>query len=246
MSKTEDTLAVDNHSVAQKSDMIALDPESLTAEVVAQYLSDCPDFFLNRQELVEKLALPVREQGAVSLVEVQLKRQRQRISELEEEITQLMSLAADNDRTFNEFMDLQEKVLESTSVKELIGSIHSKAGELGLKAYILLTNTPDEAYRISEEALRLFTTNHFNGKRAYLGRLRGSDRELLFGDQEVPELGSYVVLPLTKSSSQGILAFSSEDGGHFQPHMDTLFLRHLALIVSHLVTTLNWHSSDRQ
>lgn len=245
MSKTEDALAIDTSSVSLESEMMIPGPESLTAEVVAQYLSDCPDFFQNRKELVEKLTLPTQEQGAVSLVEVQLRRQRQRISELEEEITQLMSLAADNDRTFREFMELQEQVLKADSVAELIDSIHQKATELGLKAYLRLTDAPEETYSITEEQLQLFSTNHFNGKAAYLGRLRKADRELLFADQEAPELGSYVVLPLARTPSQGILAFSSEDGGHFQPHMDTLFLRHLSLVVSHLVTTLEWHSDNK-
>ncbi len=237
MSKTEDALAFDTGSEAT----IAIpEPDSLTAEVVAKYLNDCPDFFLHRKELVEKLTLPTREQGAVSLVEVQLKRQRQRISELEEEITQLMSLAASNDRTFYEFMDLQEQVLKSTSVSSMIDCIHHKAAALKLRAYVRLKDAPESNYRIPEENLLQFSTNHFNGKEAYLGRLRKSDRELLFGGLPVPELGSYVILPLSKGSPQGILAFSSSDGGYFQPHMDTLFLRHLALVVSHLLITMQW------
>ncbi|GAK84773.1 protein of unknown function DUF484 [Vibrio ponticus] len=69
--------------------------------------------------------------------------------------------------------------------------------------------------------------------------MRKADRELLFGEHNrAPELGSYVVLPLVKGKAQGLIAFSSEDGGHFQPHMDTLFLRHLALVLSHAIATL--------
>jgi uncharacterized protein YigA (DUF484 family) len=45
---------------------------------------------------------------------------------------------------------------------------------------------------------------------------------------------------LAKQSPIGLLAFSSEDGGHFQPYMDTLFLRHLALVVAHMAETLPW------
>ncbi|CSI54983.1 3'-5'-cyclic nucleotide phosphodiesterase [Vibrio cholerae] len=44
----------------------------------------------------------------------------------------------------------------------------------------------------------------------------------------------------------GILAFASEDGGHFQPSMDTLFLRHLALVLAHLIETLPWQSHDEE
>ncbi|KZW49365.1 3',5'-cyclic-nucleotide phosphodiesterase [Vibrio parahaemolyticus] len=156
--------------------MSEVEADALTAEVVAQYLKDHPDFFVQRPELVDRLSLPHADLGAVSLVHIQMNRQRQRIEELEEEITTLMSLAANNDRTFYEFMDLQGQILKC--------------------------------------------------------------------DMDVPEMGSYVVLPLVKKQTLGVLAFSSEDGGHFQPDMDTLFLRHLSLVVAHLAQTLVWQSHD--
>ncbi|WP_217534382.1 DUF484 family protein [Vibrio metschnikovii] len=215
--------------------------EALTAEVVAEYLTDHPDFFQHRSQLVERLSLPHPQAGAVSLVHVQMARQRQRIEELEEEITALMSLAANNDRTFHEFMDLQEQLLKCSSLPAVCRAIEATAQRLRLMAYLRLVDTTLAEYRINQESLQRFSTNHFNGKQAYLGRLRQADRGLLFGDQcAAPEMGSYVVLPLGQNAAQGILAFSSPDGGHFQPCMDTLFLRHLALLLSHLITVLPW------
>ena len=90
--------------------MSQLEADALTAEVVAEYLKD-NQTFKHRQELVDSLSLPSQQSGSVSLVHVQMARQRQRIEDLEEEITSLMSLAASNDRTFHEFMDLQEQIL---------------------------------------------------------------------------------------------------------------------------------------
>lgn len=214
--------------------------DQLTAEVVAEYLKNYPDFFNSRRDLVDTISLPLHEKGAVSLVEVQLQRQRERIRDLEEEITQLMSLAAQNDRTFHEFMDLQERVLKCTTLKELVNCIENKARALGLKGYVRLLDCPDKQHSLSYEDWHQFATNHFNGKDSYLGRLRKSDRQLLFGNQDAPELGSYVVLSLVRGKPLGVIAFSSDDGGHFQPTMDTLFLRHLALVAAHLVTTLEW------
>ncbi len=221
-------------------------PDALTAEVVAEYLHDNPDFFVYRKELLDRLSLTHHEQGAVSLVQVQMRRQRQRIEELEEEITQLMSLAANNDRTFNDFMELQDSVLKCTSIMEVIGAVESKARDLGLRSYIRLIEHEQDHVSISKEAWTRFSTNHFNGKEAYLGRLRKVDRDSLFADQRAPELGSYVILPLIKQGeSLGVLAFSSEDGGHFQPSMDTLFLRHLSLVVSHLIYSLTWQDNEQ-
>ncbi|OIQ24384.1 DUF484 family protein [uncultured Vibrio sp.] len=227
--------------------MSHIEADALTAEVVAEYLQDNPDFFLQRRSLVDRLSLPNQEQGAVSLVHVQLNRQRQRIEELEEEITTLMSLAAKNDRTFHEFMDLQEHVLKCEDLNSVFSAIEEKATLLSLVAHIRLVDAPSSKYTIEKEYIKRFSLNHLNGKSAYLGRLRKLDRlELLGEHSKAPELGSYVVLPLSQDSTVGVLAFSSDDGGHFQPHMDTLFLRHLALVVSHLVKTLPWKSIDNE
>ena len=216
--------------------------EQLTEEVVAEYLREHPDFFVQRPELVDRLSFPHEDLGAVSLVHIQMSRQRQRIEELEEEITTLMTLAANNDRTFYEFMDLQGQILKCADFKQVIHAIEQKARDLGLQAYVRLFSQCDASVQLCKENYQRFATMYLNGKEAYLGRLRKADREALFGHREVPEMGSYVVLPLVKNQTLGVLAFSSQDGGHFQPEMDTLFLRHLSLVVAHLAQALVWQS----
>jgi uncharacterized protein YigA (DUF484 family) len=228
----------------QENQMSQVEADALTAEVVAQYLKDHPDFFVQRPELIDRLSMPHADLGTVSLVHIQMNRQRQRIEELEEEITTLMSLAANNDRTFYEFMDLQGQILKCGDFKQVIKAIELKAKDLGLRAYVRLLSQCDASTQLSKESYQRFATNHLNGKEAYLGRLRKVDREALFGNMDVPEMGSYVVLPLVKQQTLGVLAFSSEEGGHFQPDMDTLFLRHLSLVVAHLAQTLVWQSHN--
>jgi len=215
--------------------------DELTAELVADYLRDNPDFFLSNPGLVERIQVPHHEAGTVSLVQIQLSRQRQRIEELEEEITALMSLGASNDRTFHEFMDLQQQMLKCTSLQSTINAIELKALNLNLRAHVRLTETSSTEYLLNKEHWQRFKTNHLNGKQAYLGRMRKSDRDGLFGDLPLlPEMGSYVVLPIKSGLVEGFLAFSSDDGGHFQPCMDTLFLRHLAIVLSYLIEHLPW------
>lgn len=227
--------------------MSQIEADALTEEVIAEYLRDNPDFFSNRRELVDRLALPTQEQGAVSLVHVQLNRQRQRIEELEEEITALMSLAKSNDQTFHEFMALQEQILKCDSLVSVVKAIEEMAKSLGLVAYVRLFDADSNFYSLARDEYQRFATNHLNGKEAYLGRMRKADRELLFVDNHrAPEMGSYVVLPLKRKALQGVLAFSSCDGGHFQPHMDTLFLRHLALVLSHLIESLPWQCEEHE
>ncbi len=226
--------------------MSQFEADNLTAEVVAQYLQEQPDFFNGRESLIERLSLPHQQQGTVSLVGIQLKRQRDRIEALEEEITALMSLAARNDKTFYEFMSLQEVLLKCSDFNSVIQAIRATARSLNLKSYVKLLNHEQAPHALSMDSWQRFSANHLNGKEAYLGRLRQADRDSLFSDDNAPELGSYVVLPLKRQFAQGILAFSSEDGGHFQPEMDTLFLRHLSYLVSYLSDNLVWHRHEEE
>lgn len=219
--------------------------DALTAQVVAEYLCDHPDFFHHHQDLVGRLSIPHQQQGAVSLVEIQLKRHRERIEQLEEEITQLMSLAANNDRTFHDFMQLQEQVLGCDQLSDVARYIEQTARQLGLQGYFKLLEAPAGPYHLSAENYARFATNHLNGKEAFLGRMKSADRELLFGNQRVPELGSFAVLPIIRKKPLGVVVFSSDDGGHFQPHLDTLFLRHLTLVLSQLVETLPWQQESQ-
>nr|WP_139281610.1 DUF484 family protein [Vibrio aerogenes] len=218
--------------------------DALTAEVVAEYLRHHPDFFIHRPELAERLTLP-QEPGAVSLAHIQMRRQRQRIESLEEEITALMSLAAGNDRTFQHFMMLQEDILRCDELSEVIRLVEQKAADINLKAYIRLSAPLSVSqYQLDMDYWHNFSRSYIHGGQAYLGRMRKIDRVGLFGPQSVsPEFGSYVVLPLTSRKMNGILAFSSEDGGHFQPSMDTLFLSHLGVVLSHLIDILPWKRS---
>lgn len=224
--------------------------DHLTAETVAEYLKDHPDFFLHRPELVEKLAFSHHQQGAVSLVEIQMRRQRQRIEELEEEITHMMSLAAKNDRTFHQLMTLQQTLLTCSSLSSLDQHIQQYSQQVKLKSHLLLLNHDNSKWALDSETFTRFRTNHLNGKSAYLGRLNRQDRQALFGgdcfaSNELSELGSYVILPLNQHQPMGLLAFSSQEGGHFQPEMDTLFLRHVAVLVTFMVQHLN-QTTDEQ
>ncbi|MFA0520884.1 DUF484 family protein, partial [Vibrio sp. 10N.222.55.E8] len=72
---------------------------------------------------------------------------------------------------------------------QVIKAVEQKALELGLKAYIRILSQSG-CYQLNAEGYSKFSLNHFNGKDAYLGRLRKADRYDLFGDYPVPELGS--------------------------------------------------------
>lgn len=228
--------------------LIEPQPTKLTEDVVAQFLMDNPDFFQQYPELLNRIKVDTPERGVVSLVEVQVNKLRGRISELEEEITLLMSLAAKNDQLFHDFADVQKQLLMSTDFFQAANIIEQKATELNLTAHIKIIEHTHPKYHLERSALDKFVKKFLNGHSAYLGRLRQAERDSLLAygglDLSHVELGSFAILPLGQSQPMGIMAFSSRDGGHFQPNMDTLFLEQLVSVFHYLLT--QWSKSENE
>lgn len=82
------------------SNTIQLDELNLTDDLIVDYLHDNPEFFNRNPELINSLRLSDQNRGTVSLVERQQSQQRHKIHSLEEEITQLMAIANQNEQLF--------------------------------------------------------------------------------------------------------------------------------------------------
>ncbi|RYU66700.1 DUF484 family protein [Aliivibrio finisterrensis] len=223
-------------------------PTQITEDVVAQFLMDHPDFFQQYPELLGRIKVDTPERGVVSLVEVQVSKLRARIGDLEEEITQLMSLAAKNDRLFHDFANVQKQLLMCENFSQAAKIIELKALSLDLTAHIKIIDHSHPKYHIDKIALDNFSKKFLNGHSAYLGRLRQAERDnlLAYGglNQSSAELGSFAVLPLGQSTPMGIIAFASHDGGHFEPNMDTLFLEQLVSVFHYLLMQWSKYSHE--
>lgn len=214
-------------------------PTQLTEDVVAQFLMDHPDFFQQYPELLGRIKVDTPERGVISLVEVQVSKLRDRIGDLEEEITQLMSLAAKNDRLFHDFANLQKQLLACENFSQAAKIIEQKALSLDLTAHIKIIDHSHPKYHVDKTVLDNFIKKFLNGHSAYLGRLRKAERDSLLAygglDHSSAELGSFAILPLGQSQPIGVMAFASRDGRHFEPSMDTLFLEQLVSVFHYLL-----------
>ena len=65
----------------------------MTEQDIINYLKNHPTFFANHLELLDTLIIPHAQKGNLSLIEMQLERQRQYIKELESELTKFGRLA---------------------------------------------------------------------------------------------------------------------------------------------------------
>lgn len=216
--------------------MTNTDELPLTDDLVSAYLQDNPDFFTKNNELMTSLRLSDTHRGTVSLVERQQQQLRQKVHNLEDEITQLMSVASHNESLFMLYSDLYLRLIDCKSASELLDCLSQTTTELlSLSAFKLwLTKAVDvEHVSLSNNDCLGVMQNRLSTSDYYFGRLQQSEQELIFNQNCT---GSVVLIKLTHDNEElGFLAISSEDAHHFDPRMDTLLLSQFKRLVAKLL-----------
>jgi len=208
----------------------------LTDELVSAYLQDNPDFFNRNNELMTGLKLTDSQRGTVSLVERQQQQLRQKVHSLEDEITQLMSVASHNESLFMLYSDLYLRLIDCQSASELLDCLAQTTTELlSLSAFklYLLDSVEIEHESLSENDCQGVMQNRLENSDYYFGRLQQSEQQLIFSHNCT---GSVVLVKLVHDEKElGFLAISSEDAHHFDPRMDTLLLSQFKRLVAKLL-----------
>lgn len=208
-------------------------PPMLTEQEVTDFLQANPDFFIRQSDLLTRIQVHHSERGVVSLVDIQLERLRQQVTELEGKIQGLMSAAEKNSQLFDIFARAQLQLFQTHNIYQACGVLETLAEQLGLEVGLRLFDSMDDNLYLERRSFEHFRCARLTARPVYLGRLRKQESELLF--DHPPHLGSFVVVPLGSERLIGVLSFASVDGGHFQPEMDTLFVEQLAVVLTRLI-----------
>jgi len=209
---------------------------NLSSEIIVSYLEDNPEFFNQHPELVLSLRINDQQRGTVSLVERQQQLLRHKIHGLEEEITQLMAIANQNEQLFGLYSDLYLRLLDCESAQELLDCLYRATTELlslaDLKLYLVVEHALEHPSIVQENAQEILATRLAEHE-YYFGRIQQSEQKLLFS-QEID--GSVVMIKLDhEGETIGFLAIRSQDADHFDPRMDTLLLGQFKKLVAKLL-----------
>ena len=221
-----------------KNESIILNTDDLplTDELVSAYLQDNPNFFMRNHELMVGLRLSDAHRGTVSLVERQQQQLRQKVHLLEDEITQLLSVANHNEDLFMLYSDLYLRLIDCQSANELLDCLtQTTTTLLSLSAFkLFLLDAADIAHdSLSKNDCQGVMTNRLEKSDYYFGRLQQSEQNLIFSHNCT---GSVVLVKLEHDEKAlGFLAISSNDAQHFDPRMDTLLLSQFKRLVSKLL-----------
>ncbi|TRX55183.1 DUF484 family protein [Thalassomonas sp. M1454] len=209
----------------------------LNDELVITYLQDNPNFFNKNPQLLTSLRLADANRGVVSLVERQQQMQRQKIQLLEEEITQLLSVASYNEQLFTVYNDLYLSLIESPDLSHFLTCLSDTTTQLlNLASFKLYLTNKD--FEIGHESIVKGDCSDIISKRFekndyYFGRIQQAEKQAIFADQEV---GSVVLIQLSEGEQcLGFIAISSNDAEHFTPSMDTLLLNQFRTLIAKLL-----------
>lgn len=222
----------------------AINETGMSDEQVAEYLRIEPDFFARHRDLLAQLRLPHEQRGSVSLVEAKLEQQRLRIYDLEDEITNLMTVAGENERIFRVYMDLMPHLFSCQSITELEVCIRRTLQEqLRIPAVRLILDArtyPSAASPASEQLERLYR-ERMASQMVYLGRMGKEEKLRLFQDSLV---NSCALIRLGGHGEMGLLAFGSTDASHYGSDMDTFLISQLADVLARVLPKLIAQEQD--
>lgn len=214
----------------------ATETPALDAEAVEAYLREHPDFFKNRAELVSELNFDHECEGAVSLLEYQIRSLREGNRDIRRRLNELLSVARENDQISEQMHRLTVEMMNADSLDELLLALkHGLRNDFGadLVSIFLLHEDSDrhEDIRHPKDEGIAGLEHLIASLNPVCGRLTKQQLTLLFGDS-ADKVGSVAVVPLRRQVGMGLMAIGSHDPQRFHPNKGTIFLRQLGAIIA--------------
>ena len=208
-------------------------PPDITEDQVVEYLRTHPEFFENRDALLEHLRLPHHVSGAVSLIERQVRVLRTKNHQLERKFLSLVKAAKANETLSSRMHQLATALISATNLDEVISTAEETLTQ-AFKADKALVRLISE--QTAEQSNELFK-DAYDSHRPVCGTLTAKQQEFLFGD-DVKQIQSAVFVALSQhDQAVGYLALGSHDANRFHAGMGTLFLGYLGELVTAAVIT---------
>ncbi len=208
-----------------KADLEAMD--------VADYLRRHPQFLKDFPDLAQELVIPREHGPASSLTAYQLEALRARNEELTQRLTELITIAADNEQLMVRVHSLTIGLLRANTLAETCGSFVATLNEDFHTDLVCLALFRNDGDLPQAEWLLALPQNDFAlpefveflaRDEPLCGRLAQDKLDRLF-EARAHQVQSCALL---KIGEEGLLAIGSEDANRFHPGVGTIFLKLIA------------------
>lgn len=201
-------------------------PDDTDARQIIGFLRARPDFFSHHPELLAQLDIPHGSEGAVSLVERQIRILRGQVDKYRGQLAHVVEMARANDQLVQRMHSLTIALIETSSQAEVVNTLQDelraqfKADSVALHTF---ADIPDGQGRALFGEL-------LAAARPRCGQLVQAQLDFLFPNDD-GTIGSVAMVPLRLGSEAGVLAIGSRDAQRFSPEHEVDFLHRLGEIV---------------
>ncbi len=225
-----------------KKNSTAKSEKAITSSDVSLFLQEHPDFFQDKDPLVEKLLLTHTSGHAISLIERQVDILRQQNGQLNKQLNDLFTIAKENENSTQKMHNLVSSLISCYKLHDLVSVLQTRLiGDFSVDTVVLklfsVENSVLDAKNmiaIDSNSVQAKTLKKLIHKRTPMcGFFNQLNTQELQTSKQL-DIKSMAVLPLfiDKNDCFGVLILASEDKQHFTPENGILFLKNLAEIVS--------------
>lgn len=206
----------------------------LDPDLVAEYLRQHPDFFIEYESLLSELALPHHTgEHAISLVERQVSVLRARNRDVRQRLNRLLDIARDNDRLFQKTQRLVLSLLEQRDEQGVVDAVETSLRDDYQVDVCRLLLLQGEVLQAAQQQIGALLTV----RQPICGHLRPEEMTFLFEHATQPVQSAAVVAIARSDAAVGegllaVLAIGSFDPEHYRSGMGTMFLSYIADVVS--------------
>jgi len=213
---------------------------SIAPEQVVDYLRQHPDFLDQHPDLLAELDIAHAPEGAVSLVERQVRTLRERNRVLESRLADLLQVARDNETLVARLHQLGLRLLGSLPLAQTLEKVYASLRDgYDAEAVTLLLFDAEHAGERegparyvdpADAALAPWLSRLLANARPRCGEFDADRLEQLFGDS-AGKIASAALVPLLAPEPVGLLAIGSHQRERFTPAMGTDFLARIGELV---------------
>lgn len=227
------------------------DQQPLTAENVAAFLVEQPDFFQQHPEVLEQIELANAPEGTISLAQRQTENLRKKSRQLQDQLESLLGNAKSNSELQDRVHQLCLSLMDMTSMEALLVCLVEQLKQEFSAEFVAirLFNSNQMHFQIPslDENVKLLAAdddsiavfeNVLAKQQPVCGRLTQAQKNFLF-DEQVAEVASVACIPLGKNKTQGLMAIASSDPNRFHANMGTVYLSFLGEVVIRLIRQHN-------
>ena len=217
----------------------------LSENQVLDYLESNPDFFNRNEEALSRVVLQHNSGDAASIIERQIKSLRNRNQKIENQLSEMVSVAKINEEIFHKIRSLCTGMIDIETWQQLNETLATHF-LTNFKADYILCN-----YKIEESAPSL-SLDHIKFEEIKIResfktktepvclQLREDEMHKLFGStyKKGNETESALIIPFRSKNVKGFLSVGSTDPLRFNNNMETMFASFISSLLGRVVYKL--------